>query len=251
VNSSDYGFWTLLWLDNDTVGRTVFLVLMLMSLMTWYLVVIKGVAAIWLRQQTRLFLQMFWRASSLDSVCQQIQDQGLHSPFAQLAAKAHKAQHHHRQHGVSSLAQSGSAADFLTRSLRRALDEQTARLEAGLTVLATIGATAPFVGLLGTVWGIYHAMMMLAMDEAANFASLAGPVGEALVMTALGLIVAIPAVLAYNALIRLNRVYLAKLDGFAHDLFALVMTGQAIDRSSSAQADEMRGTDWRLSHGVW
>lgn len=250
MDSADYGFWTLLWLENDSIGRSIFLILMVMSLMTWYLIIIKGVSTALVRQQTKQFMEIFWNARSLNSVCHKIRERHLRNPFAQLTLKAYEARRHHSEHGADRLDQAGSAADFLTRSLRRAIDEQTARLETGLTVLATIGATAPFVGLLGTVWGIYHAMIMLATDEAANFASLAGPVGEALVMTALGLAVAIPAVLAYNALIRVNRVYLARLDGFAHDLFALLMTGETIDSRLRVDEREPKVTKG-VGDGVW
>jgi biopolymer transport protein ExbB len=108
----------------------------------------------------------------------------------------------------------------MTRVLREELNRVTVRLESGLTLLASIGATAPFVGLLGTVWGIYHALTAVSGSTAIQIDLVAGPVGEALVMTGLGLIVAIPAVLAYNAFNRINRITFAELDGFAFDLHA-------------------------------
>ena len=109
--------------------------------------------------------------------------------------------------------------------MRRVIDEETARLESGLTVLASVGSTAPFVGLFGTVWGVYHALVNIGMSGQGTLDKVSAPVGEALIMTALGLAVAIPAVLAYNAFVRRNRIVLAKLDGFAHDLFAFLSTG--------------------------
>ena len=112
--------------------------------------------------------------------------------------------------------------------MRRQIAVSTARLESGLTVLASIGSTAPFVGLFGTVWGIYHALSGIAQSGLATLDRVAGPVGEALIMTAAGLFVAIPAVLAYNALTRGNRLRLAALDGFAHDLLAHFATGARI-----------------------
>jgi biopolymer transport protein ExbB len=114
-------------------------------------------------------------------------------------------------------------ADQLTRLLRDAIQHATVRLEWGLTTLASIGATAPFVGLLGTVWGIYHALAAVAQGGAVRVEQLAGPVGVALIMTAAGLLVAIPAVLAYNGLNRINRLTLAELDAFAHDLHAYAL----------------------------
>ena len=121
---------------------------------------------------------------------------------------------------VSNVIDASDISDLLTRILRQELQTATARLENGLTVLASIGATAPFVGLLGTVWGIYHALSSISASGLVQIDQLAGPVGEALIMTAFGLMVAIPAVLAFNAFNRINRITLAELDGFAHDLHA-------------------------------
>ena len=109
--------------------------------------------------------------------------------------------------------------------MRRVIDEDTARLESGLTVLASVGSTAPFVGLFGTVWGVYHALVAIGLSGQGTLDKVAGPVGEALIMTALGLAVAIPAVLAYNGFVRANRLVLARLDAFAHDLYAVLTTG--------------------------
>jgi biopolymer transport protein ExbB len=114
--------------------------------------------------------------------------------------------------------------------LRQAINEAAARLEAGLTFLASVGSTAPFVGLFGTVWGIYHALIGVAASGQIAIDKIAGPVGEALIMTAVGLAVAIPAVLAYNAFTRVNRLLLAQLDGFAHDLHAFVTTGAPLSK---------------------
>ena len=117
--------------------------------------------------------------------------------------------------------------------MRRVIDENTARLESGLTILASIGSTAPFIGLFGTVWGVYHALVAIGVSGQGTLDKVAGPVGEALIMTALGLAVAIPAVLAYNTMVRSNRIVLAQLDAFAHDLFALLTTGARMGGGSS------------------
>ena len=116
----------------------------------------------------------------------------------------------------------------MDRALRQAVTRESSRLESGLTVLATTGSTAPFVGLLGTVWGIYGALIRLGSSGESSIQAVAGPVGEALIMTALGLFVAIPAVLAYNYFIRLNRVTNNKLDTFAHDLHDFFATGSRV-----------------------
>jgi len=113
--------------------------------------------------------------------------------------------------------------------MRRVIDEETARFESGLTVLASVGSTAPFVGLFGTVWGVYHALIAIGVSGQGTLDKIAGPVGEALIMTALGLAVAIPAVLGYNAFVRFNRLTLAQLDSFAHDLFAFLTTGSHVN----------------------
>lgn len=235
---TDYGIWRIVWMQTDAIGKTLFVLLMLMSCVTWYLIFAKSVATLRLRQHTKQFLLTFWNAPSLAKVNAHIRTHGLRDPFAQLTLHAIQAHSHHTEHGVTRLEEAGDTAEFVTRHMRKIIDEETSKLENGLTLLATIGATAPFVGLFGTVWGVYHALMTIASDNGANFASLAGPVGEALIMTALGLAVAIPAVLAYNASVRLNRVYLAKLDGFAHELFAFLTTGQPVKIKPQHAADQ-------------
>jgi biopolymer transport protein ExbB len=211
--------------QTDTVGRVVLGIMLLMSIATWYLILTKGVDA-WLRgQRTVRFLRTFWDAASLTVVEQHLDEHHPDEPLSHLAHHAIAASRHHARHSAHRLNESGSAADFLTRAMRRVIDEETARLESGLTVLASVGSTAPFVGLFGTVWGVYHALVSIGMSGQGTLDKVAGPVGEALIMTALGLAVAIPAVLAYNAFVRRNRLVLAQLDAFAHDLFAFLATG--------------------------
>jgi biopolymer transport protein ExbB len=149
-------------------------------------------------------------------------------PFANLTNQALRAHAHHKRHGASRLAEAGTGAEFLSRTIKSVLDEETARLEAGLTVLASVGATAPFVGLFGTVWGVYHALVAIGMSGSGTLDKVAGPVGEALIMTGVGLAVAIPAVLAYNFFTRGNRMLLARLDAFAYQLFTFLTTGEPL-----------------------
>ena len=118
------------------------------------------------------------------------------------------AQAHHARYGAAKLEEAGTSSEFVTRTIKKVLDEETTRLENGLSVLATVGATAPFVGLFGTVWGVYHALVAIGMSGTGTLDKVAGPVGEALIMTGLGLAVAIPAVVGYNWLTRANRVLL-------------------------------------------
>lgn len=214
--------------QSDAVGQSLFGFLLLMSLASWYLILAKGFTHLRIRQRSRKFLAEFWAASSLEQVENEIATHGAEEPFAHLASHAIHAQKHHAKYGALKLEESGSTAAFVTRTIRKVIDEETARLENGLTVLASVGSTAPFVGLFGTVWGVYHALLSISMSDGVTINRIAGPVGEALIMTGLGLAVAIPAVLAYNAFVRLNRVYLAQLDAFAHDLFTFLTTGQQV-----------------------
>jgi len=131
-------------------------------------------------------------------------------------------------------------SDWVTRCLRNAMDEFTATLQSGLAILASVGATAPFVGLFGTVWGIYHALLSIGLSGQSTIDKVAGPVGEALIMTALGLAVAIPAVLGYNALVRGNKYILSKLNSFAHDLHAYFVTGARVSPAPVGRVVSMK-----------
>ncbi|MBV4395833.1 MotA/TolQ/ExbB proton channel family protein [Advenella alkanexedens] len=219
-------------MQSDAVGKTLFGVLVFMSLLTWYLIVVKGLLNWRASRHSKAFLSRFWNASSLEQVDKDLHKFGATDPFSRLANQALHAREHHAKYGVTNLSEVGSNADFVTRTMRKVIDEETAHLENGLTILGSVGSTAPFVGLFGTVWGVYHALVNIGMSDGISINKIAGPVGEALIMTGLGLAVAIPAVLAYNAFVRRNRVVLASLDGFAYDLFAFVTTGQQVEVSS-------------------
>ncbi|MDX5364623.1 MAG: MotA/TolQ/ExbB proton channel family protein [Pseudazoarcus pumilus] len=149
------------------------------------------------------------------------------NPFRRLVEEGGHACDHHAArreelHGQLSL------AEWLTACLRTAIDESAERMHSGLSVLASVGSVAPFVGLFGTVWGIYHALVGIGVSGNAGIDKVAGPVGEALIMTAFGLAVAIPAVLGYNALVRTNKGVLGQLNRFAHHLHALMVTGAPV-----------------------
>lgn len=211
--------------QSDTVGKAIFAILIAMSVASWYFIAAKSLQGLIARRRTTLFLESFWNASSLHAVELQLEERRPDEPFSRLAHHALASSRHHARHGAGRLNEAGTAAEFLTRSMRRVIDEETAALEWGLTVLASVGSTAPFVGLFGTVWGVYHALVKIGMSGQGSLDQIAGPVGESLIMTGAGLAVAIPAVLAYNAFARSNRLLLAKLDAFAHDLFAFLTTG--------------------------
>jgi biopolymer transport protein ExbB len=215
--------------QTDAIGRTVVFLLLAMSVITWYLILTKAIQAWRTRSRSLRFLNTFWNSASLAAVATHLEEHHPSDPFSHLAYHSIVAARHHQVHGANRLNEAGSGAEFLTRSMRRVIDEETASLESGLTVLASIGSTAPFVGLFGTVWGVYHALVAIGLSGQGTLDKVAGPVGEALIMTALGLAVAIPAVLAYNAFVRSNRLTLAKLDSFAHDLFAFLTTGSHVN----------------------
>ncbi len=213
----------------DALGQALLVVLVLMSVASWAIVAVKGLGALARRQRSERFLNFFWNASSLDAVGQRLAQSGADDPFSHLTQQALQAQAHHARHGAARLQEAGTASDFVTRTIKKVLDEETTRLENGLSVLATVGATAPFVGLFGTVWGVYHALVAIGLSGAGTLDKVAGPVGEALIMTGLGLAVAIPAVMGYNALARSNRVTASRLDAFAYELHTFVALGQPLN----------------------
>ncbi|OWQ85757.1 biopolymer transporter ExbB [Roseateles aquatilis] len=204
-----------------------------MSVASWSIILIKGIVLQLSKRRSTRFLDFFWNATSLDAVAHEIATHGARDPFSHLASHAMHAQAHHARYGAAKLEEAGSAGDFVTRTIKKVLDEETTRLENGLTVLATVGATAPFVGLFGTVWGVYHALVAIGMSGAGTLDKVAGPVGEALIMTGVGLAVAIPAVVAYNWLTRANRVILSRLDAFAYEIHTFVAMGQPLAAAST------------------
>lgn len=211
----------------DGLGRALLLVMALASIASWVLIV-ERIGSKWReRLDDRRFLAGFWSAADLASVEHHLSRNAVKGPHARLAREALEAARHHAVHGVTRLAETGGLPEFITRVLRRGIELEAARRERGLTLLASIGATAPFVGLFGTVWGIHSALVAIGLTGRGSLDQVAGPVGEALIMTAAGLAVAIPAVLAYNAFARGNRLALAQLEAYAHDLLTLLTTGHA------------------------
>lgn len=220
----------------DAVGKTLLVILLIMSVLSWALILIKGLTQMVRRRRSDAFLNFFWNARSLEEVGNEINAHGVKDPFGHLTAHAMHAQAHHAKYGAAKLQEAGTAQEFVTRTIKKVLDEETTRLENGLTTLATIGATAPFVGLFGTVWGVYHALVAIGMSGSGTLDKVAGPVGEALIMTGIGLAVAIPAVVGYNAITRSNRVLNAKLDAFAFELLTFLSMGSPLaDNSSQGQ----------------
>jgi biopolymer transport protein ExbB len=222
--SQPLGF-THFWQQADLLIHSVAIVLLLMSIISWVLIVTRFFGQLRLNRAMDRAFPAFWNAPDLDAAQLAIEREDRSDVFAGLARAGSQAAEAHRRHAAQGIGAGVSISEFVTRALRNHMVHTQAGIEAGLTVLASIGSTAPFVGLFGTVWGIYHALVGLAGATTVVLDKVAGPVGEALIMTAAGLFVAIPAVLAYNALTRANRLVLAQLDGFAHDLHAYFTTG--------------------------
>jgi biopolymer transport protein ExbB len=221
---NDLGFAHFL-AHTDGVGKLVLAALLLLSVASWYLIITRAIANTLAQKRAGAFLAGFWDAPSLQDVSNALAAQPIDNAFAELAQQALQAASDSEAHHPHKLAAAGGLGEFLTRVLRNGIDQEAARVEHGLTVLASAGSAAPYVGLFGTVWGIYHALVQIGLSGQGTLDKVAGPVGEALIMTALGLAVAIPAVLAYNAFNRRNRMWLARLDAFAHDLYVLTTVG--------------------------
>ncbi len=218
----------------DTVGKTVLVFLLILSVASWYLIVTKALAN-WLEaRRAKVFLENFWQAHSIESLQLILQKNKPDNAFSNLANQGLEALKKAHQQGLQKLAAAGGGAEFMTRTLRNGIDQESARGENGLTVLASAASASPYVGLFGTVWAIYHALINIGLSGQGTLDKVAGPVGEALIMTAIGLAVAIPAVFAYNAFNRRNRMWLAKLDAFAHDLFVMLTVGAESQANTDA-----------------
>lgn len=209
----------------DSVGISVLVLLISLSVASWYLIITKSISNLIAKRRAEAFLKHFWSFDSLQAVNVEFKDTAPNNAFAELAKLGIDAAADSKVHSSYKLAAAGGTSEFLTRTLRNGIDQEATRVENGLTLIASAGSAAPYIGLFGTVWGIYHALIQIGLSGQGTLDKVAGPVGEALIMTALGLAVAIPAVLAYNAFVRRNRIWLARLEAFAHDLFILITVG--------------------------
>ena len=210
------------WIQGDFVTRAVAILLLAMSLASWIVILIKALDIIKFKKHARA-ARDFWHSEDFAAGLTKLGADPA-NPFRHLALEGREATAHHRK-TAEHLHDSLDVSDWVTRCLRNGIDEFTARAQSGLAVLASVGSTAPFIGLFGTVWGIYHALVAIGLSGQSSIDKVAGPIGEALIMTALGLAVAIPAVLGYNALVRGNKSVLNRLNSFAHDLHAFFVTG--------------------------
>ncbi|ABO53632.1 MULTISPECIES: MotA/TolQ/ExbB proton channel family protein [Burkholderia] len=217
--------------SGDAITHAVAYVLLAMSVASWCFLLVKSWLLVRAKRQGPRALAAFWRAASLDAGIAALAGADRERVFVPLAEAARDAAD---EHDPAALAARVERGERVLRALRHAMLRSQRRLEFGQVLLASIGSTAPFVGLLGTVWGIYHALGSIAVSGQAQIENVAGPVGEALIMTAFGLVVAIPAVLAYNILGRLVRQLTEELDGFARDLHVFVCA-QPVQPAQPAQ----------------
>lgn len=217
AEANPYGLGAL-WSNGDFIARTVLLIMVVMSVGTWYIMIIKFL------EQARIFKDVkevkakFWPAADIRQGASQLDTA---SPFRYIADTGIKAAEHHE----GTMQETIDLPSWTALSLQRSVDFVQNRLQGGLAFLGTVGSTSPFVGLFGTVWGIYHALTAIGIAGQASIDKVAGPVGESLIMTAIGLGTAVPAVLGYNMLVRRNKGALDEVRNFAADLQSILIGG--------------------------
>ncbi|MDR2244701.1 MAG: MotA/TolQ/ExbB proton channel family protein [Burkholderiales bacterium] len=254
MSESSWGFAQFL-AQTDAVGFSVLVVLTVMSLLSWYLTAFKLWRYLLIRVRSRAFLAGFRQVRQpVDAERLRISANG-NNPFARLLGEGFLACRSLREaEGESGSAlknapktegqgfKIASPDDYVSAALAHGVAREAHRLESGMTSLASIASTAPFIGLFGTVWAIFHAMQGIALSAQASLDKVAGPIGEALIMTAYGLFVSIPALLAYNAFVRLNRNLIGDMERFAHAVFGLLGLGLSANgvTSDATKAEKVR-----------
>jgi biopolymer transport protein ExbB len=215
VVDNPYGLESL-WRTSDAVAKATLTILVIMSIGSWYIIVTKIYEQYKLGNQAKAAEKSFWAAPSVQKGAEGLKKT---SPFRFIAEAGLEASNRH-----TGLLGNVNLNDWMSMSIQRAIDNVGSRMQDGLAFLATVGSTAPFVGLFGTVWGIYHALTAIGIAGQASIDKVAGPVGEALIMTAIGLAVAVPAVLGYNWLVRRNKAAMERVRGFGADLHAVLLS---------------------------
>ena len=205
-----------MWKSGDFITRGVLIILLIMSFGSWYIMVTKLFEQLRLNRQARDAQKSFWSAKSVKDGLVGLKEG---SAFRYIAESGINASEHHE----GALLEQIDLNTWVTMSVQRAMENIQNRLQDGLAFLATVGSTSPFVGLFGTVWGIYHALTAIGIAGQASIDKVAGPVGEALIMTAMGLAVAVPAVLGYNWLVRRNKVAMESVRTFGADMHMVLM----------------------------
>ena len=207
-----------LWRGGDLVARGTLVILVLMSIFSWYVIITKVIDQAKLGGQAADANKKFWQAASVQAGVDSLKDG---SPYRFIAETGIKS----TVHNDGALLEHIDLNTWVTMSIQRAVEKVQSRLQDGLALLATVGSTAPFIGLFGTVWGIYNALTAIGIAGQASIDKVAGPVGEALIMTAIGLGVAVPAVLGYNFLVRRNKLAMENIRSFSSDLHSVLLSG--------------------------
>ena len=208
-----------LWEQGDFVAKGTLIILVIMSMGSWYVIFTKLFEQSKMLKSAKTSAETFWKANSVQAGMGALEDG---SAFRYIAEQGIKANDHHEGTMVETI----DKHTWVTMSVDRAVGNIQSRLQDGMAVLATVGSTAPFVGLFGTVWGIYNALVKIGISGQASIDKVAGPVGEALIMTAIGLAVAVPAVMGYNWLLRRNKAVMDQTRAFAGDLHNVLLAGK-------------------------
>ena len=221
IVDNPYGLEAL-WRGSDVVAKSTLVILIIMSMGTWYIIITKIYEQYKIGRAANKAEKEFWNAPSVKQGADRLK---AGSPFRFIAETGLEATDKH-----TGMLEGVNMNDWITMSIQRAIDNVSSRMQDGLAFLATVGSTAPFVGLFGTVWGIYHALTAIGIAGQASIDKVAGPVGEALIMTAIGLAVAVPAVLGYNWLVRRNKVTMEAVRSFGADLHGVLLGSRAAAR---------------------
>ena len=224
VTDNPYGIEAL-WTQSDYVGKGVFVILIVMSLWSWLVMINKWLDQRTLRKAAAEAEKNFWTAGSIQEGVAKLK--GKVNPFRDIAQDGLHAVEHHRKSGRD-VTSGIELADWVQTHIDKRTNMLQSSLQSGMVVLASVGATSPFVGLFGTVWGIYHALISISIAGQASLDKVAGPIGEALIMTAMGLAVAVPAVLGFNGLLRNNKSLMERANYFAHDVQAALLAGSRV-----------------------
>jgi len=215
VVENPYGLEAL-WRQGDFVSKGTLIILVIMSMGSWYILFVKLWEQYRLMREARDVRNAFWKAPSLKEGAKRLDKKSAYRYIAETGLDAN-------EHHEGALTENIDLNTWVTMSVQRSVDTVQSRSQDGLAFLATVGSTAPFVGLFGTVWGIYHALTAIGIAGQASIDKVAGPVGEALIMTAIGLAVAVPAVMGYNWLVRRNKVAMDAVRAFGADLHAVLL----------------------------
>ncbi|GAB3418186.1 MotA/TolQ/ExbB proton channel family protein [Massilia agilis] len=225
-----FGFQAV-W-NGGVVSRGTLIILSLMSMGSWYIIITKLLDQMKIFKQSKETAAKFWKAPSIAAGSAALKDG---SPFRFIAETGTKATQHHD----GALLEQIDLSTWVTMQIQRSVDKVQSRLQDGLSFLATVGSTAPFIGLFGTVWGIYNALTNIGMTGNASIDKVAGPVGEALIMTAFGLFVAVPAVLGYNWLVRRNKSAMEDIRSFSADVHSVLVSGVMSTANAAAGAKKV------------